>query len=462
MERTQASSLQIASSQIASSQIEAARWRLLAAIAAGFGLVSACGGLVQGSADEMELGDPNRFQPPPGPSPPSETPVRPPAEVPTSPPMAGPMVPTPGGPVLPPAEVPVPPRDGEVCYSLHEPDGMLGEILPSLPPQAFASSGCLTGRFSGWLEGGGCSYDPQEAVLRDGDCCYVLTGSFPACGRPFIVSGAPRVASARADAHWPLAVGPLAVGPLAVGSLAAGSAPLPALPRAVADRIGHEWLRDALAEHASVASFAAFGLSLLAVGAPPELLRECQQASLDEIEHARACFGIAQRYLCEPKGPGALELSDCRIVTELEAAAVRAFLEGCVEETIAALTAAAQLEVATDSAVRTALERIAADEARHAELAWKFVAWAIGTGGVRIARAVAAAAQRITVEAAATPGEAPMAAFELQHFHDAGRLGPEERAQARRRAISQVIRPSLSDLSRLAATEGSSPAQLVG
>ena len=50
----------------------------------------------------------------------------------------------------------------------------------------------------------------------------------------------------------------------------------------------------------------------------------------------------------------------------LEDVAVRTFLDGCVEETIAALTARAQLDVATDSEVRATLERIVEDETRHA------------------------------------------------------------------------------------------------
>jgi hypothetical protein len=37
--------------------------------------------------------------------------------------------------------------------------------------------------------------------------------------------------------------------------------------------IGAEWLRDALAEHASVGAFSAFNLSLLALGAPADLAR---------------------------------------------------------------------------------------------------------------------------------------------------------------------------------------------
>ncbi|MCA9546694.1 MAG: ferritin-like domain-containing protein, partial [Myxococcales bacterium] len=52
-------------------------------------------------------------------------------------------------------------------------------------------------------------------------------------------------------------------------------------------RLADHWTRQALAEHASVASFARFALHLMAVGAPPDLLVATHQAGLDEIEHAR-------------------------------------------------------------------------------------------------------------------------------------------------------------------------------
>ena len=53
-----------------------------------------------------------------------------------------------------------------------------------------------------------------------------------------------------------------------------------------------------------------------------------------------------------------------------------AVLEGCIGETVAALEAAEALAFATDESVRAALSRVAEDEARHAELAYRFVRWA--------------------------------------------------------------------------------------
>ena len=53
--------------------------------------------------------------------------------------------------------------------------------------------------------------------------------------------------------------------------------------------------------------------------------------------------------------------------------------------------AAEQLANATDPAVRAALAQLADDEARHAELAWRTVAWAVQAGGREVRAAVARA-----------------------------------------------------------------------
>ena len=52
--------------------------------------------------------------------------------------------------------------------------------------------------------------------------------------------------------------------------------------------VGLQWLRQAEEEHASVASFARHTLQLMSFGAPSELLKESQRASVDEIKHAKS------------------------------------------------------------------------------------------------------------------------------------------------------------------------------
>jgi hypothetical protein len=217
-----------------------------------------------------------------------------------------------------------------------------------------------------------------------------------------------------------------------------------ALPPAVAEQLAREWLADARLEHASVASFAAFALSLLAVGAPPELLAECQRAGLDEVEHARACFALASRFAGTALGPGRLSLAGLHVATQLDELALRAWLEGCVEETVAALTASAQLEVATDERVRVALSRIAADEARHAELSWKFLAWALTSSGPELRHALTRAGERLEpsqVEGGSTADDAAQA-----QLHAHGRLSTAELRAIRARALDEVVRPALGVL----------------
>ena len=53
-------------------------------------------------------------------------------------------------------------------------------------------------------------------------------------------------------------------------------------------------------------------------------------------------------------------------------------MEGCVRETFGALVAHYQARAAADPEVRAAMARIARDETRHAELAWRTHAWAMG------------------------------------------------------------------------------------
>jgi hypothetical protein len=52
-------------------------------------------------------------------------------------------------------------------------------------------------------------------------------------------------------------------------------------------------------------------------------------------------------------------------------------VEGCIGETSAALEALEAAEAETDPVLRSAYARIAADEQRHAELAFRFVRWAL-------------------------------------------------------------------------------------
>ena len=61
-----------------------------------------------------------------------------------------------------------------------------------------------------------------------------------------------------------------------------------ALSSEVRTKLAECWAQDALAEHASIASFARFTLQLMAVGAPPQLLADTQRAAADEVRELQA------------------------------------------------------------------------------------------------------------------------------------------------------------------------------
>jgi hypothetical protein len=268
----------------------------------------------------------------------------------------------------------------------------------------------------------------------NGECCYAF--SCGCCGRPFMIEGTARQAAPARRPDW--------------------AEPAPsdtALPPAVARELCDAWLADALLEHASIASFSRFALHLLALGAPPDLVTATHRAALDEIVHAEACFALASRFAGEALGPGPLPLDGAIGSVTLSEAAAAAVVEGCVGETIAAFVAAEQLAVAGDPAVRAALTRIAEDEARHAELAWRFVRWALAQQPT-VARAVAEAFARAAdaFEASATADARSASFVDGATAEHHGRLPPATLAAAKRLALAEVIAPCAKALLREAAS----------
>ena len=254
------------------------------------------------------------------------------------------------------------------------------------------------------------------------------------CGRPFLVEGCARVAVVEQRADW-------------YGSGVAGAAAPPALPadRALRAAVARGWLEQALMEHASVAAFARFSLQLLGLGAPAELVAEAAAAQQDEIVHARDCFGLARRYSDSDLGPGPLALSGTLVAEELRAVVLGTIAEGCVGETVAALEAAEALAHCSDEPARAVLERIAADETRHAQLAWRFVAWALEQGPASLRGEVEAAFARELALLGSDPTPIGPSAHEQQLLRH-GLLGPALRDSLRRRVLADVIAPCAAAL----------------
>ena len=247
-------------------------------------------------------------------------------------------------------------------------------------------------------------------------------------GRPLLVGGDNRSAPLGGPGGW------AALKALDVASIE------PVLRQRLADA----WARDALFEHASVASFSRFSLHLLAVAAPPELVDAAHQAAIDEVKHARLCFALASAYAGEPLGPGPLPLEgDILGALDLPSIAVAAVREGCVGETLASLEAATAHEVATVDAAREALAVITEDEARHAELAWKFVRWTLDVGGPAVREAVAAAfAEALAAPRPPLAPEDPLDAALAAH----GRLSDRRKQASMTEGLIEVVRPAADAL----------------
>jgi hypothetical protein len=209
-------------------------------------------------------------------------------------------------------------------------------------------------------------------------------------------------------------------------------------------RAAADWAQVAQLEHASVASFARFTLQLLAVGAPPQLVEASLRAGLDEVAHARATFRLASRYAGAPVGPGPLPLHG-NVLGDLSLAAIAAatVTEGCVNETIGALEAAEAAAGCEDAEVRDVLNRIAEEEARHGELAWAFVRWALGVGGDDVRRAVGSAFESAE---AALQVPAPAADPDAVELRRQGLLTERERHEIRLRGLREIVRPAAAQL----------------
>jgi hypothetical protein len=290
-----------------------------------------------------------------------------------------------------------------------------------------------------WQQETGCGSDlhyscqsPSDQCNTSEDCsgswCSVVDGARqcvpfgPVCGRPFLVEGGARLAELRSGNDWASAIA------------ACEPAALTAAESALS---AQHWARSALMEHASIAAFARFTLQLMHLGAPRDLIERSQQAMLDETAHARACFALASRYLGSPVEPGPLAMDGALDEHGLEAIVVLTFREGCVGETVAALEAREALDRASDPEARAALGRIAADEQSHAELAWRFVSWALGQN--------ASLRQLLDRELSQLEAERfePIAAADDAECPEHGVLSERRRALLRRAAVAEVVVPCL-------------------
>ena len=265
----------------------------------------------------------------------------------------------------------------------------------------------------------------------DGDlCCYeVLVQPFPCyVGRTFFVDEGAVKAELRHGGSWRAGKPPAA----------------DRVPARTRRALAEAWARDGLFEHASVASFARFAMQLLAVGAPADLVRDTHAAAMDEVKHAELCLGLASAYFGGPVEPDALPMpAPIAIVPDLPAIAAEVAMEGCIGETVATMQALDALAAATDPAVRAVLERTVEDEARHAELGWRFLAWALDEGGEPVREAVLRAFLGFTPPA---PREEALEQLDLRAYAAHGRQTAVEGRAIAERVLADIVRPGMCAL----------------
>ncbi|MDX2053879.1 MAG: hypothetical protein SFV15_15870 [Polyangiaceae bacterium] len=214
--------------------------------------------------------------------------------------------------------------------------------------------------------------------------------------------------------------------------------------------IAAHYTEIALMEHASVAAFARFSLHLMSMGAPAWLLSEAQRAMGDEIEHAMACFALASSYSGSNVGPSRLRLAGAFEDAGTLEIIVTAVKEACFGETVAAIEAAEAASVATVPAVREFLSRISDDETRHAELGWRFLAWALEhVGSSKRAELTASLREVLRFEVAeanqqgrAESGESARTVILGTH----GILSAASRGELRGAVLRDVVTPVLNSL----------------
>jgi hypothetical protein len=270
--------------------------------------------------------------------------------------------------------------------------------------------------------------EKSTAEMYLGDMCVVRVDEPRACedrpesGRPFLVRGVEETAGVVERSDWSSSEFP----------------PTAGMDPELRKRVAALWTRNALMEHASIAAFARFALHLLSLGAPATLVEATCAATADETRHARTAFAFASAYAGVDVGPSRLNIDNA--LDDLDALSIirLAFREGCVGETVAAITAAEGAAHATHTVVADVLARIADDETSHAELAWRFVAWACECveGAADLVREEAAIAEATIRVAEETKREEAEDAL-LDH----GLIGATQRAEIHRSVVREVVMP---------------------
>lgn len=333
---------------------------------------------------------------------------------------------TSGAPMCPTGNAP-----SRQCYTLDQIENQINNPFPGgeFDPDAGPADGgvMLTECPEPSIVMNGCCNKGVAGPEMEGDtCCYYFCEG-ACCGRPFTIDGHARLADTMDRNDW----------------CADWSGLTNELDETTKEALFAAWRADAQMEHASVASFARFTLQLLALGAPADVVMASQSASLEEVEHARLCFALASRFAGRAIGPSVLDMTSALPQTTLAECAGWTVIEGCIGETIAALTARAQLDWAKDEDTRAALLRIAEDEEKHAAVAWRFVAWALSIGDASVQHAVEQAFEQ-GMRQVREHRNAAVLSIDENAWHHFGRLSANEMDRVAWQALDEAIVPNVA------------------
>ena len=165
-----------------------------------------------------------------------------------------------------------------------------------------------------------------------------------------------------------------------------------------------QWRENGRTEHASVAAFALLSSELMALGAPPELLRAANEDALDEIRHTELCFSLAKALDGREESPGpfpearrlpAVPLGRPHALGML---AVESLVEGALNEGVSARVLAKLARRCEVAPIAAMLKEIARDEGRHAAHGWDVVVWCVKEGGAPVLEALETAVDRLDPE----------------------------------------------------------------
>jgi len=203
------------------------------------------------------------------------------------------------------------------------------------------------------------------------------------------------------------------------------------------EHLAATWRRDGKRERASIASATRSSLHLLLLGAPPDLVRSSQRASLDAIAHAELCFGLASAYAGRRIEPDALHSDEALADgVDSETTLLTTIHHGCIGKTTSAMVALSAAKRCVDPVIIKVLRRTAADDTRHAGLAWRVVQWLLDQEPL-LAKLVSDAC--ITDDAAdPAPSLQPPRDGWLHRY---GRLNGDERAAIGHRTLHEVVDP---------------------